>query len=337
MVTIIIVNWNGFSNLKECLESLRKITYRDIELVIVDNGSTDNSVDYIKKQKAVFRKLVLVENDKNLGFAQGNNLGYLPSKGDLLLFLNNDTLVEKDFLEPLIKKITSDPKIGAVQPKILAYPQRNIIDSVGSYLLPTGFLYHLGHKKLDQPRYNFGSEIFTMKGACMLFKRKVLEKVGLFDRDYFAYFEETDLCQRAWLAGYKILYVPESKIYHKGGETAKSLNPSFIQFHSFKNRIFTYLKNFESSYLLKIAIPHLIFCELISTLYLLTLKFSLGLAIQKAIFWNILHFKKILQEREKIAKIRKVSDSDFIPKIIRRVGIDYYYHLFATSLAGYKD
>lgn len=337
MISIIIVNWNNLDNLTECLASLRNISFKDVEIVIVDNGSTDGSVDYVKKQKSFFKKLVLVENSQNLGFAEGNNIGYQHTTGDMILFLNNDTTVEKNFLEPLVQKIVNDPMVGGVQPKILNFFQKEIIDSVGSYLLPTGFLYHFGHNKADQKKYNLESEIFSIKGACMLFTRNVLEKTDLFDKDYFAYFEETDLCQRIWLAGYKIVYVPESKIYHKGGETAKKLDSSFTQFHSFKNRIFTFLKNFEPASLLKIVIPHLIFCELISFIYLLTLQFSLALAIQKAIWWNISHFKKVLLERKKIAQIRKISDNDYLPRILGKVRIGYYYHLFATSLAGYKD
>ena len=337
MVSIIIINWNNLPDLKECLNSIRKISDEDYEIVIVDNGSTDGSISYLKKQKANFANFKLIQNETNLGFAEGNNIGFKKATGDLILFLNNDTIVDKNFLTPLISILKSAPEIGAVQPKILNYPKKEIIDSVGSYLLPTGFLYHLGHNRQDTGRFNEASEIFSMKGACMLFKREVIAKTGLFDKSYFAYFEETDLCHRVWLSGYKILFLPSSSIYHKGGQTAKNIQASFIQFHSYKNRIFTYLKNLEPGNAFKILLLHLLFCEIITLVYFFTLQFAMAYAIQKAIFWNLRNWKKIAGERRKIAKLRKVSDEEILPKISRTVKFSYYYHLFATSLAGYEE
>jgi GT2 family glycosyltransferase len=261
----------------------------------------------------------------------------LKAKGELILFLNNDTIVDKNFLIPLIDKLISDKSIAAVQPKILCYPQIEIIDSVGSYFLNTGFLYHYGHNKYDQKKYNVQSEIFSMKGACMLFKKSVLNEIGMFDNKYFAYFEETDLCHRAWLAGYKIMYVPASKIYHKGGQTAKFLPDALLEYHANKNRLYTYMKNFEFSYLIKIIPLHIFFLELSACVYLILLKFSLFLTIQRAIWWNIKNIHTLRIDRREIQKIKKTSNSIFLPHLTKKVGLTYYYHLLATALAGYKD
>lgn len=336
-VSIIIVNWNGYKNIKECLISILKCSYPNFEIIIVDNGSVDRSVSYIKNMAVKYGNIRLIENKKNVGYAEGNNLGFKRAKGKMILFLNNDTLVDKDFLNILVNKLISDKSIGAVQPKILNYPKSNIIDSVGSYFLNTGFLYHFGHNKKDHKRYQTISEIFSMKGACMLFKKSVINKIGLFENNYFAYFEETDLCHRAILAGYTIYYVPSAVIYHKGGGTASKLPSEFIQFHSYKNRIYTYLKNFELLTIIKILPIHITYCLLISSVYFFTFKFSLSYAILKAIGWNIMNLKMIKKKRKEIQRLRKSNDNIYLSRLTRKVGFNYYYHLFATSLAGYRD
>lgn len=334
LVSVIILNFNGQQMTVDCLRSLSKQNYSNLEIIVVDNASTDKSVETIRKK---FPKVKVILNGRNFGFAQGNNVGCKKARGELILFLNNDALVEKNFLRPLVEKITSEDFVGAVQPKILCYSKKDIIDSVGSYFLKSGFLYHYGHNKRDQKKYNKESEIFTMKGACMLFKKEVLNKVGVFDKDYFAYFEETDLCQRTWIAGYKIFYVPKSKIFHIGGQTARKLESSFVQYNSYKNRIYTYLKNFEIAYLIKVLPLHIFFCEIISFIYLITFEFSLFWTVQRALFWNLIKIPKIMEDRKFIKKIRKVHDNAFLPLVTKEVRLSYYYHLFATALAGYKD
>jgi len=337
LVSIIIVNWNGLPDLKECLESLKNIIYKNIEIIISDNGSRDGSVEYIKNLQQKQKRVILIENGKNLGFAQGNNVAIPKAKGDLILFLNNDTIVDKNFLMPLISQLTLSKAVAGVQPKILCYPRTTIIDSIGSYFLHTGFLYHYGHNKPDQEKYHRRSEIFSMKGACMLFKKSVLDTVGVFDSKYFAYFEETDLCHRAWLAGYKIIYVPNSIVYHKGGQTAKHLPSAFVEYHSNKNRLYTYLKNFEFTYLIKVIPLHMLFLEISACVYLFLLRFSLFIAIQKAILWNASNIQMLRADRKAMQKIRKITDNEYLPRLTKKVRFNYYYHLLATALAGYKD
>ena len=173
----------------------------------------------------------VVKNKENLGFAEANNVGYSRSKGDLILFLNNDVEVEYDFLSKLVKELLSDPKLGGVQPKILLMNKKDNLDSVGAFLTNSGFLFHYGiYKSQNDNKYNKKIDIYSAKGAGMLFRREVIEKIGLFDKDYFAYFEETDFCHRVWLAGYKIRYIPESRMYHLMGGTSINMDSSFIQF-----------------------------------------------------------------------------------------------------------
>lgn len=333
-VSIIVLYFNEPKLTIDCLASLQAINYPRYEIIVVDNGS---ALDIAKSVKKQFPRVTVLRNEKNEGYAEGNNIGYKKATGEYILLLNNDAIVEKNFLNPLVNALEKDKHIAGVQPKILQYPHKEMIDSVGSYFMYSGFLYHFGHNKEDQEKYNHASEIFSMKGACMLLRKSVVDKIGLFDKDYFAYFEETDLCQRIWLSGWTIQYIPISKIYHIGGQTSKKLLSTFVQYNSYKNRIYTYCKNLEMITLLKVLPLHFFLCEVVSFMYIVTGKFALAATMQRALWWNFVNIPRIIRERKRIQKLRKVSDVSYLNKITKTTRLSYYYHLFATSLAGYND
>jgi GT2 family glycosyltransferase len=333
-VSIIIVNWNGLHHLKKCLPTLKKISYPNYEVILVDNASKDKSIEYVKR---FYPKIKLILNSENLGFAGGNNVGYQKATGKYVLFLNNDTEVTKDFLNKLAEKLEEDDSIGGVQSKIRSIIYRNKLDSVGAFLTNTGFLYHLGYLQRDLKKYDSTTDLYTAKGACMLFRKNVIDKVGLFDEKFFAYFEETDFCHRVWLAGYSIKYAPESVIYHLIGGTSNKMPNAFIQFHSFKNRINSYLKNLGKTELWKILPTHIILCELAAIGFIFRGRFDLFLAINKAFYWNISNWHETMKERKKIqTKMRKVSDKSIMPLLKRSGSLKYYYYLFTNKLELYK-
>lgn len=330
LVSIIIPNYNGKEYLENCFSSLLKLNYLNYEIVLVDNDSKDGSIEFTKKN---YPQIKVIQNKENLGFAEANNIGYHNAGGNYILFLNNDTTIDPNFLSILVEEIEKDKYIGGVQPKILQMDDPKKLDCVGGFLTSTGILYHFGYgKDADSPKYNQKLWIFSMKGAAMLFKREVLEKVGLFDKYFFAYFEETDLCHRIWLAGYKILYVPRAIIYHKGGGTNSKMSNSYIQFHSFKNRINSYIKNLAWLELLKILPLHILLCLAISIVY--PRYFT---AIHKAIWWNICYIKGTLKKRKNVqSDIRAIRDNIFIPCLKKKVRPSYYYYLF-NGLEKYED
>lgn len=338
LVSVIIVNWNGKVNLKECLDSIFKVKYSPLEVIVVDNGSTDGSVDLIRRK---FPSVKIVEAEKNLGFAQGNNLGYEKSTGKYILFLNNDCIVTDNFLSKLVLFLKKNPSVGVIQPTILFYrpntPLHNKINSVGSFFIKSGFLYHQDYgKKFVKEKYHKPFEVFSAYGACFLAIKEVIEKVGLFDKDYFAYFEETDLCHRVWLAGYSVMTYPSAHVFHKGAQTSARLPSVFVQFHSFKNKFYSYLKNLGHYYFLTMFVPHLLISEVGSILYIFFGKPDYAWAIQRAIFWNIGRFRKIISERRNVQEnIRRVSDSSFIPKLTRSVNLKYYYFISRVELERY--
>ena len=340
LISIIIVNWNGYTLLKPCIESILKGTYKNIEIIVVDNASTDKSRQYVAGLSRKNKAIRMIQNETNTGFAEANNRGSDAAHGSYVLFLNNDTIVEKDFIEPLVLRLQSK-KIGGVQPTILQHPKKTYVDSVGSYFLNTGFLYHAFHNK-PLPKNRAlrlpARRIFSMKGACMLIKKSVLDEVGVFDPTYFAYFEETDLCHRIWIAGYEVWYEPNSVIYHKGGITSSKIPTGAITYHSYKNRLQTYLKNFETKTLWKVMPQHLILCLLVAAGYALRGQIQLSHAVMCALWFTISHIRDIVVARNMTQHtIRRVPDSSYPPLVTSHVRISYYYHLFTTALAGYKD
>jgi GT2 family glycosyltransferase len=330
LVTIIIVNWNGFRWLPGCFASVYQQDYDLFEVVFVDNASSDESVAWVKEN---YPATVIIENGTNRGYADANNQGYKAAKGDYVLFLNNDTRVTRSFLTELLTVLDSDSEIGGAQSRILLLDDPKILDSVGAFLTPTGFLYHYGFGDTDQAKYHKVIDLYTAKGACMMFKRHVLEAVAIdknvFDPDYFAYFEESDMCHRVWLAGYRVVFAYNSIIYHKVSATSNSMSNAFIQYHSFKNRIRTYLKNLSPRWLVIILPAHLLLCEGISAVSFVCGRIALSAALQKAIGWNIKKSRETLKLRRTIQRrIRKRKDAEIMKAVMRYPSIRYYIKLY---------
>lgn len=225
-VNIILLNWNGKELTAECIDSLRKITYPNYEILIADNGSTDGSIQFFKER---FSDIELVENGKNLGFAEGNNAGIrraLEKGADHVLLLNNDTIVDPAFLDELVKAIEASPSIAAVGPKVYFYDhngKKNVISFAGGFIdYWKGKSIHTGEKMDDMGQFDKAVEVDYVEGSCMLVRSEAIKKVGMMDASYFLYWEETEWCVRMSKAGYKMLYVPSSKIWHKIGGSGSS-------------------------------------------------------------------------------------------------------------------
>src|SRR3989344_1534929 len=208
-VSIIILNWNGVDDTIECLESLKKITYKNYEVVVVDNGSEGDDVKILKKKYGKYIRII--ENKENLGFAEGNNIAIRKvmeeNKSKYVLLLNNDTVVDKKFLDELVKTGESDEKIGIVGPIIYNYYTKEIDFAGGKINWWLARPYHL--------KEYFGEDTDTITGCCILIRTDGIQKVGMFDKEYFAYFEDSDLCERFKKKGYKLKINKNSKIWHK--------------------------------------------------------------------------------------------------------------------------
>lgn len=216
-VSIIILNWNGKDDTIECLESLRKISYPNYEIIVVDNGSEGDDVNILKK---VFGNYInIIEADKNYGFAEGNNIGMryaLKKMADYILLLNNDTVVDSEFLSELVRAAESDSKIGIVGPKIYFYSDPDKIWFAGGNLsMWRCKTWHTGLREIDKGQYDSQREADYITGCALLVKKQVIEKIGMLYSNYFAYYEEVDWCIHAKKVGYKVKYVPRAKLWHK--------------------------------------------------------------------------------------------------------------------------
>ncbi len=335
-VSIVILNWNGKKFLKDCLTSLSRINYQPVEILVVDNNSSDGSVEFVKQK---FPQAKLIANRQNYGFAKGNNLGLKAATGEYILFLNNDTVVTPDFLRLMIEDFQQDLTLGCIQPQMRMMTDKTRLDEAGAYLAFNGFLYHYGYRKdYRLPNYQVPREIFSAKGACMLIPRKVIAKVGGFDEDFFIFFEETDLCYRIWLAGYTVRYEPRSVIYHlTGGDTVDRYSYSQRIYLTFRNMNCAYLKNFGTRNLLMIF-PLFVVMQLgVLFSFILQRRFYLLPPVFKAWGWNIIHLQQTLKKRKIIQHhLRKLADRELNRHIVRNPRPSYYYYLL-TNLQRYKD
>jgi GT2 family glycosyltransferase len=243
-VSIIVLNWNGLDDTIECLESLKKITYQNYEVLVVDNGSEGKEVEVLRTKFGNY--IQLIENDKNYGFCEGNNIGIryaLKNEVDYILLLNNDTIVAPDFLSELVKVVQSDPKIGLAGPKIYYYREPNKIWFAGGKISLFSKSSVQGFNLIDKGQFDKVDYVDFVSGSCMLIKRSVLEAVGLLDPIYFFSMEDVDICLRATKAGYQIVFVPSSMIWHKVFVSGIR-NPN-IMYYSSRNAIIFARKHYR--------------------------------------------------------------------------------------------
>lgn len=339
LVSVIIVNWNGKDILDHCIASVYDQAYKNIEVIIVDNNSTDESITGVKKK---YKGLHIIYNKENKGFAEGNNIGLAYAKGKYILLLNNDALLTKACLPTLISKMEKNKNIGVLQPKIIykgsPFYKDGSINSIGSFLTITGFPYHIGYGKNPMKKlYNKEMEIYTAFGACMVIRHSIIQEVGLFDADFFAYFEESDFCHRVWLYGSRVVYTPTAVVYHRGGVSARIYGQEKVIFHAFKNRICSFLKNFELLTLIQILPLHLFMCEVYAVVNLIRLQLPLFWSVQRSIFWNIAHILQTYDKRSYIqTKIRRNSDNAIAKILFHNPRLSYYLY-FSKGLEYYKD
>jgi hypothetical protein len=217
-VSIIILNWNGVEDTMECLESLKKITYPNYEVIIVDNASSGNDVNILREKYGEY--IHVIANDKNSGFPEGCNIGMRHALGkgtDYLLLLNNDTIVDPAFLTEMVKVAESDPSIGIIGSKIYYYYFPNRIQSAGGKIIWwLGYISIYGEAE-DTGQYDEMAERDYLYGTSLLIKKSVVENISFMDTYFFFGPEELDYCTRAKRAGYKVIYLPQSKVWHKVG------------------------------------------------------------------------------------------------------------------------
>ena len=244
MISVVILNFNGKRYLDECLSALARQTYRDFEVIVVDNGSTDESVEHLKTN---FPWAKIIRNEENLGFAGGTNSGIRNASGDYILTLNNDTRVEEQFIEQIIKPMF-EKDVGMCASKML-FPDGRI-NSTGICVSRSGAAWDRGMFEPDVEQYEVQEEVFGPCAGAALYRREMLDEIGLFDDDFFLYMEDVDLAFRGRLAGWKCVYVPEAVVYHHHGGTA-GFGSDLSVYYGNRNIIWYAIKDFPTRLLIE--------------------------------------------------------------------------------------
>jgi len=313
LVSIIILNYNAGNLLLNCVDSVFKSTYSNFEVLVVDNLSTDNSHITCKEK---FKKIQLIENKKNLGYCEGNNVGIRKANGEFIVILNPDTIVEPNWLNELISAYNKFGD-GLYQPKHLSLTEKTIYMSAGNMLNIFGFGYAREKGKKDENQFNKIEEIGYASGTCLFTSSAVLKKIGLFDPFIFLYHDDLDLGWRASQLGIKSYYVPTSLIYHAESYSLKWTAEKFYWLE--RNRKYCILTHYSKQTYSKIF-PTLVLVDFFVWVFYLT-KGLLGSKIRAEldiiknrntikIKYEELESKKIISDKELITKF---SDSLHVP------------------------
>lgn len=334
IVSVIIPHCNGEGILRDCLSSLYQTSKMDIEVILVDNASTDNSISMVKKK---FPEVKVVSLPENMGFAGGCNRGINEASALYVLILNNDTVHKVGWIEYLVEKIKSRSTIAVVQPKLLSYQDNDYFDYSGAvggemdifcFPFARGRIFEKIEK--DSGQYdNVSDRIFWASGTAFLARKELLIKAGLFDETFFAHMEEIDLQWRLQLMGYEIVVEPKSVVWHRSGYTLGAESP-FKKYLNHRNSLFMFLTNY--CFMLTIyLLPIRIFLDDIAIFFsLVHFDFGRIFAILKAHFWIITHPKTILKKRKKVKSLRIEKDQQIL-RYIYPGSIALNYFLFGKK------
>lgn len=301
-----------------------------IETIVVDNGSTDGTGEYVRDSHPWAR---VIRTDRNLGFSGGCNLGAAHSSGKYILFLSDDTVVTPDFLRELVGVMEADPACGIVQSKMLLLENPALVDSVGAYFTKIGILLNPYRGQPDTRPTDSPEEIFAAQGACMMIRAELFNILGGFDEDYYVYFDDTDLCWRGWLAGFRVKVVPRSRIYHRRGATTSTERPGIVVYHTFKNRLCSLLKNLAWRDMATVVPLHLAICLSGTVLFLARLKPRSAVAILGALVWNLANLGKTMRKRNEVSQIAVIPREALFPRLERPMPVSYLVNQ-ALSYAG---
>jgi GT2 family glycosyltransferase len=319
-VSIVILNWNGKRFIKECLDSLLAIDYKTYEVIFVDNGSSDDSLAFMKKNyrsQLSRKKFRIIENNANLGVPEGNNVGIRKAlektKAKYVVMLNNDTKVERKWLSSLVNTAEKDKKIGAIQSKMLRFDKKTI-DSAGALIYnPLAIAVDRGQGEEDIGQYDQREEMLALCAAGALFRSDALQDVEMsgdyLDKEFFCMWEDIDLSVRIFLAGWKVVYEPSSVMYHRRSPSTGKKNP-FSAYYLHRNNIWFVAKCVPGRVFIKHIIPFLVF-NAMTFFGFLIIRRECFLPFAKAKLDSLLGLGKMLAKRKLIMKKSRAKSSEF--------------------------
>ena len=323
IVSVIIPHYGGKAILNECLESLDNIEYPNLEIIVVDNNSPDDSVKTVQNK---YSNVKLIQSEYNRGFAGGCNFGAQHSTGEYLLILNNDTIHEKGWIKYLVMRMESDKNISAVQPKIKNYTKRDYFDYAGGcggfmdqYCFPFSRGRILNNIEKDSGQYDDPCKIFWASGTAFLTRKNIFNQIGGFDETFFAHMEEIDYHWKCQLLGYEIWVEPQSVIYHHGAVTLPVSSP-YKTYLNFRNSLILLLTNYPSTTSFKLFFPRIAMEFLSLIKEIISLRLGHAMAIVRAWLWILFHSSFLYKRRKKL-KINKEPDNIYKNSIV----VKYYF------------
>jgi len=329
-VSIIIPHWNNVDVLSECLNSISSTDYPNFEIIIVDNASNDNSVEWVKSN---YPRVTLIENDKNYGYAGGCNIGADHANGEYLIFLNNDTIQEKNWVSNLVETMNSNSRIAALQPKVLNYYNKKLFDYAGGsggqmdvYCFPFARGRVFAKQEIDEGQYNNKEKCFWSSGTCFMVRKNLFYKAGGFDDTFFAHMEEIDLCWRLYAMGFEVWVDPQATVYHKNALTLP-MHTHKKHYLNHRNSLLMLFSNYSIKNIFLIGIPRLIL-EIVACFYsILMLDWRHFTAILRSLFWIISHPNVIMKKRKNFSKIRTIEDKKIMENMMQSSIVIKYYLL----------
>lgn len=335
-VAVVILSWNGLKFLQQFLPSVVATTYPNVELIVADNDSTDNSVAYVREH---FPTVRIIETGGNYGFAKGYNVALEQVKADYFVLLNQDVEVTPGWIEPVIDLIKDKPQIGAAQPKIRAFHNKGSFEyagAAGGYMDHWGFMFCRGRLfdslEEDKGQYDTVEQLFWASGAALFIKADLYTKLGGLDPEFFAHMEEIDLCWRLKNAGYGILYCPDSVVYHVGGGSLPQGNPRKT-YLNFRNNLAILVKNLPAGQLIGTIVPRMFMDDAAAFRSLLDGKPADTWAVVKSHFAFYAWLPRLLRERKVIKqKLQSLSVGTPNKKGIYKASIVKAYFLKGKKL-----
>jgi GT2 family glycosyltransferase len=300
-ISVIVLNWNGKEYLEESLPALEAQTFDDFEVIVVDNGSSDGSSDYVEMEHPEFE---LIELEENRGFAGGNNVGLDQARGNYIALLNNDAVPQEDWLESLATA-ANETEAGFFASKMVMYDDPSTVDSCGDYYSTIGVGGKRGHGKCRKS-YMSRESVFSACGGAAMYSRELLDNVGVFDDDFFFAYEDADLGFRARLQGYECMFVPDAVVNHHLSSSTVEDSPTYV-YHSQRNLEFVFFKCLPRSFLIRFLPKHIIY-NIIAFLYFAWK--GRGRAFLQAKLDVILMLPTLLRKRRKIQSDRQVTDTE---------------------------
>jgi len=323
LVSIVVLNYNGKQHLKTCLDSLIRTKYPNFEIILVDNASTDGSVEFVKEN---YPHVKLVRLSRNTYTSGGYMAGVLVARGKYVAILNNDMEVDENWLTPLVEALEKFPWIAAADSKYKNFYQRDRFDDVaaaGRWIDYAGNNYTRGVNEVDRGLYD--KPIYII-GVITIFRRDKLLEIGGFDLSYMFGYEDIDVGWRLYLAGYKVLYVPKSVIYHKCGASsriklmARRPLPEFFYLAK-RNRLISLIKNFEVFNMLKALLISFFEYYLLAWYFFLTGNKVYGLEVIRALIYPIKNAREIMKKRAIVQSTRKKSDKEIMRYMVPYSGV----------------